>query len=85
MKYLRGVIILQVSMPHTSVSIATYSVLNACEVASNMSRYTGLLYGYRSKKEHISFESLITTNRLEALGEVVRSRILSGNFFLLKG
>lgn len=75
---------LQVSMPHTSASIATYSVLNACEVASNMSRYTGLLYGHRSTKDHKTFESLITTNRMEALGEVVRSRILSGNFFLLR-
>lgn len=71
-------------MPHTSASIATYSVLNACEVASNMSRYTGLLYGYRSTKDHKSFESLITTSRVEGLGEVVRSRILSGNYFLLK-
>lgn len=71
-------------MPHTSASIATYSVLNACEVASNMSRYTGLFYGYRSSEGHKSFESLITTNRAEALGEVVRSRILSGNFFLLR-
>lgn len=71
-------------MPHTSASIATYSVLNACEVASNMSRYTGLLYGYRSKEDHKTFESLVTTSRMEALGEVVRSRILSGNFFLLR-
>lgn len=74
----------KVSMPHTSVSIATYSVLNACEVASNMSRYTGLFYGYRSTNDHKSFDSLITTSRMEALGEVVRSRILSGNFFLLR-
>lgn len=72
------------SLPHTNASIATYSVLNACEVASNMSRYTGLLYGYRSIQDHKSFESLVTTNRMEALGEVVRSRILSGNFFLLR-
>jgi len=71
-------------MPHTSASIATYSVLNACEVASNMSRYTGLIYGYRSSQDHKSFESLITTSRMEALGDVVKSRILSGNFFLLR-
>lgn len=71
-------------MPHTSASIATYSVLNACEVASNMSRYTGLFYGYRSTKDHKLFESLITDSRVEGLGEVVRSRILSGNYFLLR-
>lgn len=71
-------------MPHSSASIATYSVLNACEVASNMSRYTGLFYGYRSTDDHKSYESLITSSRMVALGEVVRSRILSGNFFLLQ-
>lgn len=71
-------------MPHTNASIATYSVLNACEVASNMSRYTGLLYGHRSSINHESFVPLITTSRMEGLGEVVRSRILSGNFFLLR-
>lgn len=71
-------------MPHTRDSIATYSVLNTCEVASNMSRYTGLFYGYRSTKDHKSLESLITTSRMESLGEVVRSRILTGNFFLLR-
>lgn len=71
-------------MPHTCASIATYSVLNACEVASNMSRYTGLLYGYRSIDDHKTFESLVTTSRAEGLGEVVRSRILSGNYFLLR-
>lgn len=75
---------LEVSMPHTSASIATYSVLNSCEVASNMSRYTGLLYGYRSIADHKTFESLVTTSRMEGLGEVVRSRILSGNYFLLR-
>ncbi|XP_050430317.1 glutamyl-tRNA(Gln) amidotransferase subunit A, mitochondrial isoform X2 [Adelges cooleyi] len=77
-------IVQKVSMPHTSASVATYSVLNACEVASNMARYTGLLYGYRSSCEHETFQSLIATNRFDSLGEVVRSRILSGNYFLLK-
>ncbi|XP_050534476.1 glutamyl-tRNA(Gln) amidotransferase subunit A, mitochondrial [Daktulosphaira vitifoliae] len=74
----------KVSMPYTNASIATYSVLNACEVASNMSRYTGIIYGYRSSKKYENLQSLISENRLESLGEVVRSRILSGNYFLLK-
>ena len=34
-----------VSLPHTQYSISCYSVLCACEVASNMARYDGIEYG----------------------------------------
>ena len=34
-----------VSLPHTQYSIACYSVLCACEVASNMARYDGIQFG----------------------------------------
>ena len=38
-----------VSLPNTSLAIPTYSVVNPCEVASNMSRYDGLEYGLRGE------------------------------------
>lgn len=40
-----GAIVTQVSMPYTQYSINTYSVLCACEVASNMARYDGIEFG----------------------------------------
>ncbi len=36
-----------VSLPHTELAVPCYSVLNPCEVASNMSRYDGLQFGLR--------------------------------------
>nr|XP_018912250.1 PREDICTED: glutamyl-tRNA(Gln) amidotransferase subunit A, mitochondrial isoform X2 [Bemisia tabaci] len=73
----------QVSMPHTAFSLPTYSVLNCCEVASNMSRYSGLFFGLRSEEE-FSAEQLFAENRKHGFGKIVRQRILAGNFFLLR-
>ena len=73
------------SLPHTAFSIACYSVLNPCEVASNMARYDGLRYGHRAAgKDLKSTLSLYATTRSQALNEIVRGRILAGNYFLLK-
>lgn len=73
----------QVSLPHTEASIVTYSILNQCEVASNMARYSGLLYGHRSSAT-ISTDHLIAESRKQGLGSVIKSRILAGNYFLLQ-
>nr|CAH0099675.1 unnamed protein product [Daphnia galeata] len=80
-----GFRVVQVSLPHTSYSIACYSVLNPCEVASNMARYDGLRYGYRATgKDLNSTESLYAATRSQSLNQIVRGRILAGNYFLLK-
>ena len=71
------------SLPHTPYSISCYQVLNPCEVASNMARYDGLEYGLRTQKED-STESLFANVRHHGFNEVVRGRILTGNYFLLR-
>ncbi|XP_065201109.1 glutamyl-tRNA(Gln) amidotransferase subunit A, mitochondrial-like isoform X1 [Planococcus citri] len=78
-----GATVQEMSMPHTEHSIVTYSILNACEVASNMSRYSGLLFGHRSQAQ-VSTDQVIAESRCEGFGPVVRSRILAGNYFLLQ-
>ncbi|XP_028178978.1 glutamyl-tRNA(Gln) amidotransferase subunit A, mitochondrial [Ostrinia furnacalis] len=71
-----------VSLPHTSVSIAVYSILNQCEVASNMARYDGLEYGLRTNEDY-STEELYASSRSKGFNNVVRWRIFAGNYFLL--
>ncbi|XP_034051509.1 glutamyl-tRNA(Gln) amidotransferase subunit A, mitochondrial [Thalassophryne amazonica] len=73
----------QVSLPHTQYSIVCYHVLCHAEVASNMARFDGLEYGHRSEVRS-STEAMYTSTRHEGFNDVVRGRILSGNFFLLK-
>ncbi|CAH1104576.1 unnamed protein product [Psylliodes chrysocephalus] len=77
-----GAIVKQVSMPNTEYSIVCYSILNQCEVASNMARYDGIEYGFRADEDS-STEKLYATNRKIGFNEVVKSRILCGNYFLL--
>ncbi|KAK2843853.1 hypothetical protein Q7C36_012068 [Tachysurus vachellii] len=78
-----GAQVREVSLPHTQYSIVCYHVLCCCEVASNMARFDGLQYGHRSAVES-STEELYATTRHEGFNDVVRRRVLSGNYFLLK-
>ena len=71
------------SLPHTSYSISCYQVLNPCEVASNMARYDGLEYGLRTDNNE-STELLYANVRHHGFNDVVRGRILAGNYFLLR-
>lgn len=72
----------QVSMPYTNASIAVYHILNQCEVASNMARYDGLEYGLRPMDSK-STNEMYAKARSQGFNEVVRNRILAGNYFLL--
>lgn len=78
-----GAKVIEVSLPHTRHSIVCYHVLCAAEVASNMARFDGLEYGHRSNADQ-STETLYAATRREGFNDVVRGRILSGNYFLLK-
>ncbi|XP_076026689.1 glutamyl-tRNA(Gln) amidotransferase subunit A, mitochondrial [Genypterus blacodes] len=73
----------QVSLPHTQHSIVCYHVLCHAEVASNMARFDGLEYGHRSSVQS-STEAMYASTRHQGFNHVVRGRILSGNYFLLK-
>lgn len=78
-----GATVRQVSLPNTEHSIVCYSILNQCEVASNMARFDGIEFGFRAD-ENESTEKLFATSRSLGFNEVVRNRILTGNYFLLK-
>lgn len=78
-----GAQVQELSMPYTSSSIFVYSILNQCEVSSNMSRYDGLEYGHRADDE-TSTEHMYAKTRAEGFNKVVKNRILAGNYFLLR-
>ncbi|OTF77762.1 glutamyl-tRNA(Gln) amidotransferase subunit A, mitochondrial-like, partial [Euroglyphus maynei] len=78
-----GARIKQISLPHTKYSLACYSILNSSEVASNFACYDGIEYGYRTSQQDLNFEDLYISTREEALNDIVKSRIIAGNYFLL--
>lgn len=78
-----GAHVVDVSLPNTASSIFVYTILNQCEVASNMARYDGVEFGHRSSDD-ASTEQMYAKSRQEGFNSVVKNRILSGNYYLLR-
>jgi len=64
--------------------IPAYYVLTTAEVSSNLSRYDGMRYGYRSASA-TDLESTYKLSRSEGFGAEVKRRIMLGTFVLSKG
>jgi len=64
--------------------IPVYQILSNAEASSNLARYDGILYGYRSPEaEHL--EETVLKSRTEGFGEEVKRRIMLGTFVLSEG
>lgn len=61
--------------------VPCYYVLTTAEASSNLSRYSGILYGYRSP-ESTNLETTLKKSRSEGFGEEVKRRIMAGTFVL---
>ena len=59
--------------------VPVYYVLTTAEACSNLARYDGVRYGYRTAS-YSNFEELITKTRSEGFGEEVKKRIMLGNY-----
>ena len=73
-----------VDFPMLEHLIPTYYVLTTAEASSNLSRYDGMRYGYRSEAAH-DLESTYKLSRSEGFGPEVKRRIMLGTFVLSAG
>jgi len=73
-----------VSFPYLDYVVPTYYVLTTAEASSNLSRYDGVHFGYRSKEAQ-GVEQTYTKSRSEGFGREVKRRIMSGTFVLSQG
>lgn len=64
--------------------LPTYYILTTAEASSNLSRYDGVRYGYRSNNTN-DVESMYKKSRSEGFGEEVKKRIMLGTFVLSHG
>jgi aspartyl-tRNA(Asn)/glutamyl-tRNA(Gln) amidotransferase subunit A len=64
--------------------VPAYYVLTTAEASSNLSRFDGIHYGYRSK-EATDIESTYRKSRTEGFGKEVKRRIMLGTFVLSAG
>ena len=73
-----------VNFPYIDYLVPTYYVLTTAEASSNLARYDGVHYGYRSKNA-TDLESTYKKSRSEGFGTEVKRRIMLGTFVLSAG
>ena len=74
----------EISLPHSEYTIATYYILTTAEASSNLARYDGARYGYRSENSSSLLE-MYKSSRSEAFGSEVKRRIMLGTYVLSAG
>lgn len=74
----------EVSFPYLDYLVPVYYVLTTAEASSNLSRFDGMHYGYRSKNAK-DLESTYKKSRAEGFGKEVQRRIMLGTFVLSAG
>jgi aspartyl-tRNA(Asn)/glutamyl-tRNA(Gln) amidotransferase subunit A len=70
-----------IDFPLQEYVLPTYYILATAEASSNLSRYDGVRYGYRSPQTK-DLQSLYKKSRSEGFGKEVQKRILLGTFVL---
>ena len=73
-----------VSFPYLEYLVPIYYVITTAEASSNLARFAGIHYGYRSK-EAVDLESTYKKSRSEGFGPEVKRRIMLGTFVLSAG
>jgi len=71
----------EITFPHLDYLLPTYYILTTAEASSNLSRFDGVRYGYRSPEAH-NMESMYKLSRTQGFGEEVKRRIMLGTFVL---
>ena len=81
----KGAKIVDISLPHTKYGAAVYYIIAPAECSSNLARFDGVRYGYRTKEEWLSIDEMYSRTRTEAFGEEVKRRIMVGTYVLSAG
>ncbi|MBR2709355.1 aspartyl/glutamyl-tRNA amidotransferase subunit A [Candidatus Saccharibacteria bacterium] len=80
----KGHEIVELEMPALKYGLAAYYIIVPAEVASNLSRYDGVRYGFRSEKSD-DLDALYYNTRFEGFMPENKRRIMIGNFVLSSG
>lgn len=82
-----GATLVDVELPHSKYSVATYYLVAPSEASSNLARYDGAHYGFRAElaTKDASLESMYCLSRSQGFGAEVKRRIMLGTFALSSG
>ncbi|WP_415295770.1 Asp-tRNA(Asn)/Glu-tRNA(Gln) amidotransferase subunit GatA [Candidatus Pelagibacter sp. Uisw_113] len=78
-----GAEIVDISLPHTNYALPAYYIVAPAEASSNLARYDGVKYGFRSKGENLI--DMYEKTRSEGFGSEVQRRIMIGTYVLSSG
>ncbi len=81
----KGAEVVDISLPHTKYGAAVYYIIAPAECSSNLARYDGVKYGYRTNCDGLSIDEMYSKTRTEAFGEEVQRRIMIGTYVLSAG
>ncbi|HLA48730.1 MAG: aspartyl/glutamyl-tRNA amidotransferase subunit A [Nitrospinae bacterium RIFCSPLOWO2_02_FULL_39_110] len=79
-----GAEIKDVSLPHADYAISTYYVIAPAEASSNLARYDGVKYGYRTNNRE-NLLGMYKKTRQDGFGTEVKRRIMLGTYALSSG
>ena len=79
-----GMQTVEVSLPYLDYAVAAYYIIACAEASTNLSRYDGVKYGYRSSNSD-NLVNMYENTREEGFGEEVKRRIILGTFVLSSG
>jgi len=78
-----GAEIVDISLPHTNYALPAYYIVAPAEASSNLARYDGVKYGFRSNGENLI--DMYEKTRSEGFGDEVQRRIMIGTYVLSSG
>jgi aspartyl-tRNA(Asn)/glutamyl-tRNA(Gln) amidotransferase subunit A len=83
-----GAIVDECSFPHAASAVPAYHIIAPAEASSNLARFDGVRYGYRSVPEEgaeYDLEEMYMKTRGEGFGPEVKRRIMMGTYVLSSG
>ena len=78
-----GAEVVDISLPHTNYALPTYYIVAPAEASSNLARYDGVKYGFRTEGENLI--DMYEKTRSDGFGNEVKRRIMIGTYVLSSG
>ncbi len=78
-----GAEVVDISLPHTNYALPAYYIVAPAEASSNLARYDGVKYGFRTKGENLI--DMYEKTRSDGFGNEVKRRIMIGTYVLSSG
>ena len=80
----KGAELVDIHLPDSEYAIAAYYILVTAEASSNLARFDGARYGYRSEHSE-DLSAMYVNSRTEGFGREVKRRIMLGTYVLSAG